>query len=395
MKIKRVCQLTGLSDRAVRYYIEEALIQPSCTENYLGRKNFDFSDADVKVLQDIAVLRKFGFSIQEIREIAQNPGASVAVLAQVRRRKQTVIAEEQASMGALSRLENGRCYTLAELAAGQAAPVAEKTIPAEDQRRMGQHLRMLRKHWFAAVLVGISVLLMTVSVAAWLGTCAYPVFDGKKLYGCFLILLPALCILLVYLPRRRQPAERQETVRKWIRGTVLTLCAAYLLLFGFAIFLTMFLGGPSTTTEPENYLQLDRACPANGDVFFRELFPQTVSDVRDYHYWYETSFFGEKYDISAQCFLRQEEFDAEIRRAEALFAGPESLDSRFQVVTLLEGDYTCLIRYWRSDGRMPFSPSTGDYHVYIFAYDPEHLQVRYILCASSQGGDPCYFDLKW
>ena len=42
MKIKTVCELTGLSDRTIRYYIEEKLISPSHTENYLGRKKYSF-----------------------------------------------------------------------------------------------------------------------------------------------------------------------------------------------------------------------------------------------------------------------------------------------------------------------------------------------------------------
>ena len=68
MKMKAVCEATGLTDRTVRYYIDENLISPLYTENYLGRKTFDFSDADIQQLKDIAVLRKFGFSIGEIRQ---------------------------------------------------------------------------------------------------------------------------------------------------------------------------------------------------------------------------------------------------------------------------------------------------------------------------------------
>ena len=48
MRIKKVCDLTGLTDRTVRYYIEEQLISPAYTENYLGRKAFAFSDSDVE-----------------------------------------------------------------------------------------------------------------------------------------------------------------------------------------------------------------------------------------------------------------------------------------------------------------------------------------------------------
>ena len=75
MKIKTVSEITGLTSRAIRVYIDEQLIAPKFTENYLGRRAFDFSEQDVAALQSIATLRKYGFSIDEIRNIlldAQN-----------------------------------------------------------------------------------------------------------------------------------------------------------------------------------------------------------------------------------------------------------------------------------------------------------------------------------
>ena len=48
MKIKAVCELTGLTDRTIRYYIEEKLISPLYTENYLGRKPIAFPKKTLK-----------------------------------------------------------------------------------------------------------------------------------------------------------------------------------------------------------------------------------------------------------------------------------------------------------------------------------------------------------
>ena len=73
MKIKAVCEATGLSDRAIRYYIDERLVAPACTENYLGRRSFDFTEADVKALNSVSMLRKYGFSVSEIRTMIQHP----------------------------------------------------------------------------------------------------------------------------------------------------------------------------------------------------------------------------------------------------------------------------------------------------------------------------------
>ena len=66
MKMKAVTELTGLTDRAVRLYIDNGLIKPDISENYAGRKNIEFSDNDVDRLKNIAVLRKAGFPISDI-----------------------------------------------------------------------------------------------------------------------------------------------------------------------------------------------------------------------------------------------------------------------------------------------------------------------------------------
>jgi DNA-binding transcriptional MerR regulator len=67
VKIKEICERTGLTDRTVRYYIDAELVNPFYTENYLGRKSFDFSEHDLELLQHIATLRTFGFTVDEIK----------------------------------------------------------------------------------------------------------------------------------------------------------------------------------------------------------------------------------------------------------------------------------------------------------------------------------------
>ncbi len=74
MKIKEVMERTGLTDRAIRLYIANDLVCPSCTASYSGRKNFEFGEADVEALQKIALLRKADFSIEQIK-LLQKGGA--------------------------------------------------------------------------------------------------------------------------------------------------------------------------------------------------------------------------------------------------------------------------------------------------------------------------------
>lgn len=68
MKIKEVCKKTGLTDRAIRFYIEKGLLT---TDARLvnGRINRDYTKDDILLLQDISTLRKAGFSIQDILDM--------------------------------------------------------------------------------------------------------------------------------------------------------------------------------------------------------------------------------------------------------------------------------------------------------------------------------------
>lgn len=72
MKMKELSALTGISDRTIRYYIDDGLFVPEkYTENYEGRRSYEFTENDVKALSQIAVLRKNGFSINEIKALVK------------------------------------------------------------------------------------------------------------------------------------------------------------------------------------------------------------------------------------------------------------------------------------------------------------------------------------
>ena len=46
-------RIEDLTDRAIRLYIENGLVSPSCSENYAGRKNIEFSEEDIEALKNI------------------------------------------------------------------------------------------------------------------------------------------------------------------------------------------------------------------------------------------------------------------------------------------------------------------------------------------------------
>lgn len=76
MFINEVCKITGLTKKAIEYYEEKGLIAPEVEQN--GYRNF--SSDDVEKLKEIAVLRKLGLSISEIRDVllGNNQKASLA-----------------------------------------------------------------------------------------------------------------------------------------------------------------------------------------------------------------------------------------------------------------------------------------------------------------------------
>lgn len=65
MKINEACKRTGLSKRAIRFYVEKGLLQPK-SQIINGRTTIEYSEADIEVLRDIATLRNAEFSIADI-----------------------------------------------------------------------------------------------------------------------------------------------------------------------------------------------------------------------------------------------------------------------------------------------------------------------------------------
>ena len=73
MKLKELSEKSGISERTIRYYISDGVFVPEkYTENYSGRKNYDYTENDLIKLEQIALLRKYDFSIKEIKSLFDN-----------------------------------------------------------------------------------------------------------------------------------------------------------------------------------------------------------------------------------------------------------------------------------------------------------------------------------
>lgn len=113
MKMKKACEATGLTERAIRLYISKGLIVPQQREGLI-----DFSAEDILLLQDIALLRQMDFSIEQIAGMITAAADIPAVIAARVNAARTKVDNEEKAHAALTSLEVSALDSLHELADG-------------------------------------------------------------------------------------------------------------------------------------------------------------------------------------------------------------------------------------------------------------------------------------
>lgn len=101
MRISEVCAKVHLTERAVRLYIREGLVQT-------GQRNgiTVFDEAGIARLGQIAVLRRADFSIPQIRRMLESPETVGAVIDEKIGQLRQSIGEEQAMLSVLLSLKS-------------------------------------------------------------------------------------------------------------------------------------------------------------------------------------------------------------------------------------------------------------------------------------------------
>lgn len=129
MKMREVCRRTGLTERTVRYWASEGLIAPATYEQN-GRVYFDFSEADIALLETVSILRRTGFSVAQIEEMERD-GPAAGRYAAALRDSLRLQAEEQRR--AADALEGGEtCGSMEALAQMLAAQASARPLPELD-----------------------------------------------------------------------------------------------------------------------------------------------------------------------------------------------------------------------------------------------------------------------
>ena len=219
MKIKSVCEKTGLTDRTVRYYIEEGLISPEYTENYLGRKKFEFSDENIAELNNISTLRAFGFSIEEIKKLASDPEISQQIIQKAKERADQNLVDEQKKIRTFSSLDGEKEYTVDELA--KTLSFLEKVGASNENVKVNIDKKIIRVLKAASifVIVWLPIIISVVMLAFSISRVKNPVFNLPAAILTAVAVLPSLFIFVF----SKIKASRKNLIRN-IFIIVCTLC---------------------------------------------------------------------------------------------------------------------------------------------------------------------------
>lgn len=130
MKIGEVVRETGLSEKAIRLYVEQGLVKPEISQN-LHRNSFEFTRENVRELERIAVFRKAGFSLFEISVIMEQPERLPELLESKRQSMDADIEVQGNVRSALERLEASQMGDPKQVADALRPAVANRKIEGE------------------------------------------------------------------------------------------------------------------------------------------------------------------------------------------------------------------------------------------------------------------------
>ena len=403
MKIKDVITETGLTDRAIRLYIENGLVSPSCNENYAGRKNIDFTQDDVETLKNIATLRKAGFSINEIKQIRLGDEPCRKALEEFMEKTSQEIQSNKAVLEKLEAVAVKEDITMEVICESLNSVTEEKAVPTSDINfTLGEKFE---KYFFTA-LASVGLLYIFGCVLYITLICKtnfdymYPSVLLNSLFflRLFIVLfVVSSCIYLLLTYRKKSLlTKRKKRLAKNISITVVAtlLSISFFFLTVWSIFVP---DACSKTTAPKNYLIIDEYAQseditsffpteihdyATYDHFIPWLllnFPDTYPDSTKYYYKYFDEFFGgnEFTEIYTEWKLldkykKNSDFDKYYDEYKE-----EYLNMRFHelesVTIKTKGDWQCV--YYDDSSEKNWSKR---YQYRIFAYNDETETLRFI-----------------
>ena len=402
MKMKEVLNQTGLTDRAVRLYIDSGLVAPNIEESYSGRKNIEFSEEDVDRLKNIALLRKVGFSIPDIKGISQGGENTKPIIEAFIRRKQESVENDTLVLEKLKNISFDVQITMDSLCSQLSSAADNKQVPQEDLQ-LSKAEKRRREDYMAIAVTGIIAPVIVMAFIVFMhfwghDNMVFGAYDFE-LYlitfsGWFVII--ALSILMLFINKPKFVSEKKREIRKHLSRLLFaanTVVCFFALSSSF-VGLIMAVSVAEYTTDPNDYLEqsnlyIDKAeilkvFPENipeSEVMYDGLFKDKYKPSTVYYYHHLQSL-DDVWDVFAQWQLPRKEFYEEVE-----------LKQSNAVETVQKGEWTMCYYI----GNEKEEKEESYYDILAFAYNEDTLTVRY-MCSGNIGYrecEPYYLSLDW
>lgn len=409
MKIKEVIAKTGLTDRAIRLYIENDLVKPECDENYNGRKSIEFSETDVENLKNIALLRKADFSIQEIKSLQAGGETAQQTIKEYISKTNDKIKTNTEIIEKIGTLADEENITIEIICEKLSSNLVNEQVPAEDMELSPKEQK--ERNVFTTisvigmVLSGIAMFLIFIIAFSYhykyTTLVPYDLDFVHKLIlfpiKYFFLIQFILCLIIYLIYNRNKKIGKKKDRKKALCIFITIIWVISLLISPFA-FAIHFFGYCSETTNPNNYLEVDEEhLQFEWDEIF-QVFPYKMPDsakrlvynknsTTKYYYSYSDDLLNAYHmDIYAEWqyndalgWQLNNEYEEEKQRI---------LSKENIVNTEIMGDWQCV--YFKN-----VPEQIGETYYYLFfAYNDETQTVRYI-AEFGYKDDPYHLQLDW
>ena len=409
MKIKEVISKTGLTDRAIRLYIEYGLVMPENQKSYNGRNNYNFTQEDVDCFEQIAMLRKADFSLEQIKKLKSGGEPAREVLLEYLSAKQESVVMGQRIVEALKDFSEQEAVTLESVCAKINESIENTPLPEADKKpTKGERVEKWLMRSIATVFLAFWGLFGTGVRLTYREDFVFPKYykNPVNYIGTAYILIPILAsIVVLFLYRKYALLPEKRKKRRWIAGIAsaiaLLVCIQPIGMASIMLIPPVY----SETDNPENYLIMGRYVKMHGDTIYK-LFPANIprSAVAEDSWWYPPDKFPDttkyyyyfqevvdpSFHIYAEWLLPEDKFAEELNRIQNYY--PEGAVQQVQW-----GEWTCLSF---TDDTLDFEEARDkiDYYYLIFAYNEKTGGVRYIASHSIDRGreeDPYFLLIEW
>ena len=146
MKIKEVCQQTGLTRRTIRFYEAEKLFAPEKSVQN-GKEFRNYSEENIRQLRKIATLRRARLTVDEIRRMLESPEETTAIFRAYRERLRDEKADLEQILELVDAIADDELASAEELAARMETVTTDLPLPAVDVRPRFRYLDELAESY--------------------------------------------------------------------------------------------------------------------------------------------------------------------------------------------------------------------------------------------------------